>query len=78
MSDTYSLTIFSVNPQDNLKRRDSWQGFIAEWIHQQCQLKDFHFASYKISPKSSDFKTVLEDMEMPEIDFIANCTPNTC
>lgn len=59
-------------------QKDSWQGFVAEWIHQQCQLKEFHFASHKISLNSSDFKIVLEYMEMSEIDFIANCTPNTC
>lgn len=78
MSDTYSLTTFSVNPQNHLKREDSWQGFIVELIQQQCHLKEFHFASHKVSPNSSDFKIVLEDMEMSEIDFIANCTPNTC
>ena len=70
--------MFSVNPQNKLPREDSWQSLIADGIQQQYQLKEFHFPSHKISPNCSDFKIVLADMELPEMDFIANCTPNTC
>lgn len=65
-----------VNPQNKIPRADWWQGLIAEGIQQRYQIEEFHFPSQKTSPNSSDFK--MEDMEMPEIDFITNCTPNTC
>lgn len=50
----------------------------SEGIQQQYQLKEFHFLSHKTSYNSSDFKIDLEDMEMPEMVFIGNCTLNTC